>query len=186
MADSTPSEGKEQPESKDSRPEPTYTFGYIINMSGLDGCDKFIIAEGGTKFMPLEWPEWTKEYPDNSRVKFSYFILEDMMSTCMAQDHVIELTQIVTVDTAEGKCSQVVDPYKVDWMALLVHHLNPYSITKYAYEENHAYYLQCGPQNLLYHCSGYLICDVPGRSFNECARMISELGYGEVIWVRNE
>jgi len=179
----TPTVDNNQPP---GRPEPPYTLGFVINMSGLDGCDKFIISDNGTKFMPLEWPEWAADYPEFTRVQFSYISMEDMMSTCMAQDEIIDLTQIIRYDFEKSRCAEVEDPYKVGWMAPLVHHLNPYRITKYPYQKEYAYYLQCGPRNLLFHCKGYLICEVPGRSFNECARQISETGEGETIWVRNE
>lgn len=175
--------GKEMTEN--TRPEPPYTTGTIRVVTGLDGCGLLIYADDGKKYQPIEIPEWAGDMKDGMRVKFAFDILENVISTCMAEDANIRLNQILPLDVEPRSCVKVEDPYEVDWLAPIVNVENPTSITEFSYAGERAYYLQCGEMNYLYHCRGYLICEIPDRTENECAKRISTLQDAKVIWVRN-
>lgn len=175
--------GKEMQDN--TRPEPPYTTGTIRDVTGLDGCGLLIYADDGKKYQPIEIPEWAGELKDGMRVKFAFDIMENVMSTCMAEDANIRLNQIMPLDKEPRPCAKVVDPYETEWLAPIVNEKNPTSITEFTYEDERAYYLQCGTVGYLYHCRGYLICEVPDRIENECTKKISTLQDAKVIWVRN-
>jgi hypothetical protein len=163
--------------------------GVLKDLTGLDGCWLMIYMEDGKKLQPVNWPENATPPMAGSRILIEYVILEDMMSICMAEDHNIDIISFDVIGKSDkpGKkdCVDISDPYSIEWMAELADRLNPYSISRYNYEDGWLYYLQSGTTSYLYDCQGTYICEVPGRAFNDCASMISELEGAKVIWVRN-
>jgi len=164
--------------------------GELRDLSGLDACRLMIFMDNGKKLQPINWPEGSSIPAVGSRLAIKYLILEDMVSICMAEDFNVDIVEYRVIKgpgkPAKKDCVDILDPYRVDWMVELVEGLEPYSITRYNYEDGWIYYLQCGTINYVYDCQGTYICEVPGRSYNDCAKMISELEGAKIIWVRNE
>ncbi|MEM9885752.1 MAG: hypothetical protein AAF849_07665 [Bacteroidota bacterium] len=59
------------------------TTGIVKDFSGLDGCNFLIVLENGDKLQPMEVVD-NFEWKDGQRITFSYELVPDAMSTCMA------------------------------------------------------------------------------------------------------
>jgi hypothetical protein len=169
------------------------TAGVITDMSGIDGCQKMIETKDGKKYIVFEgWPS-DIDMQTGLEIMFNFEIVPDIMSICMAESGHIRITclEVTGAQNGRGKpekpeCFDTKDPLSVKWMKEAVYKHEPVEIKKYNYEDGWAYYLTGGPVSYLYDCQGNLMCEVPGRIFNDCVKLIGTLGQGTVIWVQND
>ncbi len=66
--------------------------GTVTDATGLDGCGLLIKLDDGTTLQPVELPQGFTLQKDK-RVKLTYIILKDRMSTCM-NGSIAEITSI--------------------------------------------------------------------------------------------
>ncbi|MEM9848120.1 MAG: hypothetical protein AAF847_09550 [Bacteroidota bacterium] len=59
------------------------TTGTVKNFSSLDGCGLLIVLENGEKLQPMEIVD-DFQLKDGQQINFSYELVPDAMSTCMA------------------------------------------------------------------------------------------------------
>ena len=90
----------------------------------------------------------------------------------------------VVDDRPEPKeCVDTTDPLEVGWMEAALKRHQPYQVMKYNYlTDGWAYYFMGGQESFLYDCQGLLLCSVPGRAMNDCARKVQGLGEGKLIY----
>ncbi|MCB0644785.1 MAG: hypothetical protein KDC44_24235 [Phaeodactylibacter sp.] len=80
-------------------------------------------------------------------------------------------------------CIDRTDPMEIEWMEAAVKRHTPYQVYKYRYlTDGWAYYYLGAKESYLYDCQGLLLCSVPGKMMNDCARKVQNLGEGELIY----
>lgn len=72
--------------------------GTLKDYTGLDGCKWMIETDAGKKLLPAKIDPAFK-MKDNLKIRFSYKELDAMGSICMAEDMIVEITCIETLDT---------------------------------------------------------------------------------------
>lgn len=169
------------------KPMPDFFEAVIVDKSDLDGCGLLFKMEDGSLLRPVSFPPKTPVLKAGMKVSFAYYTAKEMVSICMAEDESINVLQLVLLNEGQqDPCIHISDPYDAKWMEKVITNMKPYSITRYDYNDQYAYYFTGATKSLLYDCEGNLICEVPGKALNDCARQVNDLLNKEVIWVMNE
>lgn len=170
-----------------NRPMPDFYEATVIDKSEIDGCGILFRMEDGRLLRPVSFPPMSPELKGGMSVSFAYYTAKEMVTICMAEDESINVVQLVLLnDGKQDPCIHVSDPYDAVWMEKVISDITPYSITRYDYKDQFVYYFTGAQRSFLYKCNGELICDVPGKALNDCARRVNELPGKKIIWVMNE
>jgi len=158
------------------------TLGTVRDYSGLDGCRFLIELQNGDKLNPVKIPEGFR-LQDGQKITFSYNVLTDVMSICMAETQMVEITCIHETSEFTNACEDTMNPFAVAWMNKAFDRHNPTQILKYRNGEEWAYLFYAIPDSFLYDCHGNLICQSHGDAHDPCHRdYIDTFGKGKIIW----
>ena len=158
--------------------------GTVKDFTGLDACSFLIVDRKGKKYLPAEGIGDFK-FVNGQKISFSYTVLEDMMSSCMAEDHIIKLTCIeqIGVPPVKKECVKVSTPFKSEWIKNLNDKYRPYQINRYDYLDGYAYFFSSREMNYLYDCQGDMICQYEAKEKGKCAARVNGLENEVVIWI---
>ena len=159
-------------------------------MGNLDGCTFLLLKENGKKLLVGELPETLPDdfsFYDQQVLSCSYEIINDAMSICMAEDHVVKITCLeILTDTRPAKkdCVNTNSPLKVDWMKHIIHEEKPIEIVQYDYLDAWAYEFRYGRAASLFDCQGNLLADQNENKvlFDQRKKMMIN---GRTIWIMN-
>jgi len=70
----------------------------VKDFTGLDGCSFLIVLENGDKLLPTKLDDENFEFKDGRKIRFDYEELQGIMSICMAEKMVIEITCIKEIE----------------------------------------------------------------------------------------
>jgi len=158
------------------------TWGTVRDYSGLDGCGFLIELQNGGKLNPVKMPEGFR-LKDGQKITFSYSVLTDMMSICMAETELVEITCIHKTKAFVNSCDDTMNPFEVAWMNKAFDRHNPTQILKYHHGDEWAYLFYGIPDSFLYDCRGILICQSHGDASDPCHKdFIGTFGKGKIIW----
>jgi len=165
------------------------TVGTVKDFTGLDGCKMLILLDDGTKLLPGRIIDANFKLKDGQRIAFDYQEDKEFgMTICMAEDMIIEITCIKSLDENSGgndgpKCINTNDPTKIDWMKKLIEVQQPLRISKYPYGKKFVYFFQGKTDSYAYDCEGKLICDMPNNEKNVCYDQMQTFTDGRVIYL---
>ncbi len=160
------------------------TEGTIKDFTGLDACTFLIVDRKGKKYLAAEGVGDFKMV-NGQKINFSYTVLKDMMSSCMAEDYIVKLTCIEAIGEppVAKECVKVSTPYKCDWLKELNDKYRPYQINRYDYLDGYAYFFSSREMNYLYDCQGDMICKYEAKEKGHCAARVSNLQNEVVIHI---
>jgi hypothetical protein len=157
--------------------------GVVKDYTGLDGCGLLIELENGDKLNPSKIKD---DYPlkDGQKIRFSYKVLPDVMSICMAERAVVEITCIEVLNSnAVGGCIDTDNPFAVPWMDKAIDRHNPQQVVKYKTNGGWAYLYKAIPVSYLYDCEGKMLCETKDSREEAChQKYLNKLGKGKIIW----
>ena len=158
--------------------------GTVKDFTGLDACTFLIVDRKGKKYLPAEGIG-DFIFADGQKVSFSYTIMEDMLSSCMAEDYIVKLTCIEETGAPPSRkeCVKVDTPFKSEWIKALNDKFRPYQINRYDYLDGYAYFFSSREMNYLYDCQGDMICQYEGKEMGHCSARVEELENEVVIWI---
>ena len=160
--------------------------GIVKDYSNLDGCKLLIEVENGEKYLPTNTTFNGITLKDGQRISFSYKEGEAMVSICMAEDKIIELTCLELIQetsSAESPaCQEIKDPMSVMWMASALKSHQPVQVVIYPYQREESAYLFKGKDIFLYDCRGKLLCETEGAATEECLQLVKPEANGKIVW----
>lgn len=160
-------------------------LGAVKDFSKLDGCGLLIELENGDLLNPVRVPEGLK-LEAGQTIRFSYKVLEDMMSVCMREKAAVEITCLKIVgetQTAPGNCVDTTNPFSVPWMDKALDRHNPNQVIKYKFGGEWGYLFKAIPTSYLYDCEGRLLCETQGDQNDDChVRYLNRFTKGKIIW----
>ncbi len=154
----------------------------VINPN-LDGCGLLLELTTGEKLMPANGSDFALE--EGHRVKLDYQILEDQMSICMAEDHIVRITCLDILEDLPRKkpCLNISDPNEAGWMQGVLNDFQPTIIEKYNYLDGFAYQCKRSGMIRLYDCQGTLLCEFEEVDQSSCRLKRNNLKNKVEIWV---
>ena len=159
--------------------------GVVRNFEGLDGCGLLVELENGDKLNPVSVKE-DFQLQDGQRIKFSYRVHKGMMSICMSEKAMVDITCIRLLapgETETTDCADTNNPFAVPWMDRAFDRHNPTQIFKYRQNGTWAYLFYGIPDSFLYDCRGNLLCQTHGDEFDEChVNYLKKYWKGKLIW----
>ena len=159
------------------------TNGTVQDFSGLDGCSLLIVLENGDKYLPTNPEVDGKVLKAGQNIQFGYKEGEDMVSICMSESKIVELTCLNILEEApipeKIPCLDITKPMEVTWMAKMIKSHQPEQILKYAYRTDGWAYLFKGKETLMYDCQGTLVCE---KSESDCLKLVMPGAKGQIIW----
>jgi len=162
------------------------TFGTVQDFSDLDGCPMLIVLENGDKLNPAKINDTNFKLQGGQKIKFGYKKMPDMMSTCMSEKAIIEITCIEAITEDNKPCVNTKNPFEIAWMDKALDRHNPQQVIKYKYEEGFAYLFKGIPRGYFYDCKGNFICQTKGMQEDDCFKnFITKAeteGKGKIIW----
>lgn len=168
--------------SKNANSDACTSTGTVRDFSGLDGCQILIELDNGDLLNPAVLPEGARLTP-GERISFSYKILSDRMSICMAEKHIVEITCLQPWDPPQAWCADVSNPFEVPWMNDAFDRLNPVQIVRFRKQGQVWYLFRAIDLQYLYDCRGNLICSGDNSTEDACFRdHVAPLGKGKIIW----
>lgn len=158
------------------------TVGTVKDFTGLDGCQFLIVLENGDKLNPAKMPASDFQMKDNQKIQFGYKKMKDMMSVCMSEKAIVEITCIEEIGMG-NVCVDTKNPFEIDWMNKVIDRKNPNQILKYKSDDSWMYFFKSLPNSYLYDCKGNFLCESTGKISEEChTKYLNSLGKGKVIW----
>lgn len=73
------------------------TEGEVQDFTGLDGCSLMIVTKDGKKLLPGKVLESAVSLQAGQKIRFDYRPI-DMMSVCMAEDQIVEITCLQIIE----------------------------------------------------------------------------------------
>jgi len=167
--------------------------GMVKDYSTLDGCGFIILSDSGEKLYVAKGLEGQK-LQDQQLIKFNYKPMEDMMTICMVESKVVEITCFEVFGKAKEdplpkKCAPVSSPMNSKWMNTLESKLHPVQIDRYDYEDGYGYHFICKRDEFFFDCDGNKICEGCEESVQaggKSCEMIKDLKGKYTIWVINQ
>jgi hypothetical protein len=161
------------------------TLATVKDFTGLDGCGLMIVLDNGDKLLPntISDPNFTLR--EGQRIKINYKELEDMMSVCMAEKAIVEIT---CIELIEGKpvvkeCYDAIDVTSVPWMDEVVKTTRPSMVKKYPFRtDGWAYLFITADKELFYDCQGLLLCTREGENGEACLKRYVPGEEGRIIY----
>ena len=157
----------------------------VVDMTGLDGCGRLLILEDGRKLLPTNLHATLAEMTTDQQVSISFKIVEDMASICMAEDHMVELTCLVTV-AAEGPCPEMVDPYRPSWSLTVMKALDPERVERLTTDNVDLYHYVGKRESRIYDCYGNLRCRYATGARADCDEVFSTATSTTIIYVLDQ
>ena len=171
--------------SPNASPGKCQTVGTVVDFDGLDGCGYLIQLHDGKLLNPITFPNGF-QFKNKQPVRFDYKELDDMVSVCMSESAVVEITCIEDVKAATGPvdCSKISNPFAVDWMSKAIDRHNPVKIIKFQMGGKWAFAFQAEPSDtFLYDCDGNLLCQSNGDKNDDCHKQyLNFISKGKTIW----
>jgi hypothetical protein len=171
---------KPGPESKNCE-----VTGTVKDFTGLDGCGLLIELKNGDLLNPAKLPEGT-ELKENQAIRFTYKKLDDMMSICMREKAIVEITCLEIINGGQivpPGCVDTTNPFAVPWMDKAIDKHNPNQIIKYKFGGQWGYLFKAIPTSYLYDCEGKLLCQTSGDPHDDCHETyLNRFNKGKVIW----
>lgn len=157
------------------------------DFTGLDGCGIMMVLDNGDKMLPVNLDQYSPALKDGEHVRVS-FVLEDMASTCMAEDAVVRLTCLARMSGEEwvADCPTMIDPYRVAWSAQVMQELNPRQVEELDIEGQRAYRFIAPSGVHIYSCTGELLCAYTFDAVHACDEIQKKTNDVKVIYVVNE
>lgn len=166
----------------------------ILDYRKLDGCqwllrldDSLSAPHQGRLLLPQAWPD-DFEPRAGMRVRIGFEPVRDVMTICMAEDLVVQLTciQPLSENTRPQPlpCLKIDNPFEVDWMDRALDRYNPDRVVRYPWRDGWVYLLEGQETWALFDCQGTLLCTTEGDPNDKCHRnYLNQLRNGKVIWV---
>ncbi len=181
-------------ESKKSTDEGCTHTATVLDYRELDGCqwllrldDSLDAPAGARLLLPQAWPDGF--VPEaGMRVRLGFTPVRDVMTICMAEDLVVQLTCLERLpDDARPQplpCRKIDNPFEVDWMNRALDRYNPDRVVRYPWRDGWVYLLEGQDTWALFDCQGTLLCTTEGDPEDKCHRnYLNQLKDGKVIWV---
>ncbi len=165
-------------------PDGCKTIGTVKDYSDLDGCGLLVELENGDLLNPVR-VKGGVELQDQEVISFDYKVLEDMMSICMREKAMVEITCIVPLGKTPagmGTCVDTDNPFEIHWMDHAIDRHNPNQVLKYKKENEWMYLFRSIPSSYLYDCRGKLVCETKNNHDKCQSDHLDQLGHGKVIW----
>ena len=155
------------------------------DFSTLDGCGLLIVLENGDMLNPAKINVPGFELKAGQKIKFGYKSLPDMMSICMSEKAIVEVTYIEQISADDvALCVDTKNPFEIEWMNKALDRHNPQQVIKYKYVDGFAYLFQGIPSGFFYDCKGNFICKTNGTPEDDCFKnsLSKAEGKGKIIW----
>ena len=154
------------------------------DFSGLDGCSMMFINPQGEKLLLAEnIPEY--KIKEGSQYKIGYKTLEGMMSVCMVENKIIQLTciEVSNSNSYSQDCKPSVNGFDDPFLKSLISQNSIVRIERFDYGSAWAYKVNSYSKNWLYNCKGKALCEGDLKNFSECfATFKSELSNPSIIF----
>lgn len=153
----------------------------VKNFNYLDGCSWGFVGSDGAIKMPADLENLAYVPVEGELVQIGYTELPDFAGSCMVEEKRIRATCIRKLSEP---CAVTQNPMEVPWIKLLEKSFQPAQIIRYRRGDSYAYLFSSKKNNYLYDCTGILICQAEGFSFeNVCDAEFKQLGDPLVIWI---
>ncbi len=167
--------------------------GMIKDYSNLDGCGFIILSDSGEKLYVAKGLEGQK-LKDQQLIKYNFKPLDDIMTICMVESKVVEITCFeffgqAKEDPLPKRCAPVNSPMNSEWMNALEGKLDPVQIDRYEYEDGFGYHFICKKDEFFFDCDGNKICEgceASVKAGGKSCELIKNLKGKYTIWVVNE
>ena len=159
--------------------------GTVKDFSSLDGCQLLIALENGDLLNPAKINNPDFELIPDQKIKFAYQLLPDMMSICMSEKAIVEITCIEAISADDAAlCADTKNPFEIDWMDKALDRHNPQQVIKYKEEEEFVYLFKSIPYGFFYDCQGNFLCKTTGMPDDDCYQKSLKKtdGKGKIIW----
>ena len=162
--------------------------GIVKDFSGLDGCTFLIELENGERWLPVAVNDESFQLRDDQAILFGYQEATDMVSICMAESKMIEITCISEITKPEDRpvvptCYDIENVADAPWMAEVVKTLQPFRIMKYTYLDGWAYLMLSKKGRKFYDCQGTDLCPPEKGDADNCLNQhLKLLSDGKTIY----
>ncbi len=160
----------------------------VKDFAGLDGCGILLVLENGKKLLAVNLGDYQPCLKDGESVRISYEEAGDMMSICMTEDMMVNLTCLTRKSNNKWveDCPVMVDPYRVKWAGQVMQEINPRQVEELIVEGHRMYRFYATSGSYIYSCSGELLCTSTYISRDACAEIEKKTQEVRIIYVVNE
>lgn len=158
------------------------------DFTGLDGCGMLLILDSGEKLLVTNLGEFKPLY-DGEMVRISYVKAEDMMSICMTEDAIVNVTCMARKSGSNwiSDCPAIIDPFRVAWMEKVMQEINPRQVEEIWIDGMRAYRFYALSGTQMYSCQGEHLCTSTYNTQEGCADVLKKTSDDvKVIYVVNE
>ena len=158
-------------------------IGTVKDFSTLDGCGLLIVLQNGDKLNPAKISDTSFKLKAGQKVKFGYKKMSDMMSICMSEKAIVEVTCIEELSADDDElCADTKNPFEIAWMDKALDRHNPQQVIKYKTSNGFSYLFKGIPLAYFYDCKGKFICKTNGADDACFKNKVMTAGKGKVIW----
>lgn len=169
--------------SVDSNGKDCDVIGTVKDFSTLDGCGLLIVLENGDKLNPFKINDSNFKLKANQKIKFGYKKLSEMMSICMSERAIIEITCVEELSAGDEElCVDTKNPFEVDWMNKALDRHNPQQVLKYKQKDGFVYLFKGIPLAYFYDCRGNFICKTNGTDDDCFKNEVQNTEKEKIIW----
>jgi len=176
------------PETCNRPPEDGVECSFLVcakDYTGTDGCGILLQLQDVTKLLATNLQQFAPTAGEGDTLRISYELAEDVVSICMAENKIVQLTCSELI-SKEQDCPDMVDPYRFAWSKRVMTELDPRQVESLIIGQQKGYRFVGAAQSSIYTCRGDLLCFYPNGDQEACKDILSKIRDPRIIYIVNE